>query len=123
MPSIAIIGASADRAKFGNKAVRAYAQLGYTVYPVHPKAESIEGHKVYKSISEIPVSSLDRVSLYVPPSVGLGLIDEIAEKRVSEVWLNPGAESEELILKGEKLGLNMISACSLAAIGIKPENF
>lgn len=121
MPSIVIIGASNDRSKFGNKAVRAYLKQGYTVYPVHPKESLIEGLKAYRSISEIPAKKLDRVSLYLPPSIGLSVIDEIAKKEVSEVWLNPGAESNEIIEKGEKLGLNMITACSIVDVGISPD--
>ncbi len=49
VPSIAIIGASADRLKFGNKAVRAYQQRGCIVYPTHPAAAEIEGLADYKT--------------------------------------------------------------------------
>ncbi len=123
MPSIAIIGASADRTKFGNKAVRIYAEQGYKVYPVHPKADEIEGHKAFKSVSDIPEKELDRVSLYLPPQVGMQVIEEVAKKKVGEVWLNPGAESDELIEKAEKLGLNVIAACSIVNVGVNPSKF
>lgn len=123
MPSIAIIGASPDRAKFGNKAVRIYAGQGYTVYPVNPKVETIEGHKAYKSINDVPEQKLDRVSVYLPPAVGLQVIGDIAKKQVGELWLNPGAESDELIEKAGRLGLNVIAACSIVNVGTDPDEF
>lgn len=119
-PTIAIIGASTNRAKFGNRAVRGYAQQGYEVFPIHPRAAAIEGHKAYRSILDIPVAELDRVSIYLPPEIGLQVIEEVARKPVREVWLNPGAESPELIARAHELGLNVVAACSLVAVGVNP---
>ncbi|MCB0406234.1 MAG: CoA-binding protein [Bdellovibrionales bacterium] len=117
MPSIAIIGASTDRNKFGNKAVRAYAKKGYTVYPIHPKESAIEGIAAFKSITDVPAAEIDRVSFYVAPAIGMKIIEEVARKKVGEVWFNPGSESDELLEKAESLGLNPIAACSLVDIG------
>jgi len=123
MPSIAILGASQDRSKFGNKAVRVFADKGYTVYPVHPKADTIEGHKVYRTISEVPEEHLDMVSLYLPPAIGIQVLEDIAEKGTVELWVNPGAESDELIEKAESLGLTVIAACSIVGIGASPSGY
>src|SRR5258706_11005073 len=71
MPTIVVIGASSDRSKFGNKCVRAYARRGWTIYPVHPKEISVEGLPAYKSILDVPAAALDRVSIYLPPAVGV----------------------------------------------------
>ncbi len=120
MPNIVIIGASSDRAKFGNKAVRAYVKQGFTVYPIHPKETEIEGVKVYKSILDVPEKEIDRVSFYLAPQIGMKVIEEVAKKKVGEVWLNPGAESNELVDKAEKLGLNVICACSIIDVGEMP---
>src|SRR5262249_44402245 len=79
-PTVAIVGASTNRSKYGNKAVRAYARQGYEVYPIHPQADSIEGHKAYRSVLNVPVDQLDRVSIYLPPEIGLQVIDDIARK-------------------------------------------
>src|SRR5688572_10805968 len=96
-PSVAIVGASNDRAKFGNKAVRAFQNQGFTVYPVNPKGGEIEGLPAYASLAEIPAEKIDRISMYVPPAVGLKMLDEIAAIEFDELWLNPGSESDELI--------------------------
>jgi uncharacterized protein len=121
-PTVAIVGASADRTKFGNRAVRAYLTRGYQVFPIHPKAQTIEGLPAYRSILEVPVASLDRVSFYLPPEIGLQVIEEIAQKPVREVWLNPGAESPALIDRARELGLNVIPGCSIVDIGINPND-
>jgi predicted CoA-binding protein len=109
--TVAIVGASADRAKFSNKSLLAHLQAGYDVFPVHPKEESIEGIKCYRSVLDIPVA-LDRISLYVPAAVGVKLLDDIAAKGCRELWVNPGAESPELMERAAALGLNAINACS-----------
>lgn len=118
--TVAIIGASRDRAKFGNKSVRAHHQRGYEVYPVNPAVAEIEGLRCYASIEDVPVP-LDRVSFYVPPDIGMTLIEAVARKQPKEVFLNPGAESEALIQKAKSLGLNVIVACSILDVGFDPD--
>jgi hypothetical protein len=119
-PTVAIIGASTDRRKFGNKAVRAFAAKGFEVFPIHPTAAEIEGHKAYRSVFDVPVEKLDRASLYLPPALGVAVLDEIARKGVGELWVNPGAESDELLEKAERLGINTIFACSIVGVGMSP---
>ncbi len=120
--SIAIIGASTNRAKFGNKAVRAWSQAGYTVYPINPKADEIEGIKAYKSYADLPEAP-GYANLYVPPAVGLQLLDEIAAKGTTEVFANPGADSVEMVERGKELGLNVMRTCSIVATGKTPRDF
>ena len=118
--SIAIIGASNNPEKFGNKAVKAYKKMGYTVYPVNPKADEIEGLKVYKSILDIK-EKIDRVSFYLPPDKVMAVLDEIAELGITEIYLNPGTESVEVFEKAESLGLEPVVACSILAVGLHPD--
>jgi uncharacterized protein len=119
MKSVVIIGASSDRAKFGNKAVRAFQQQGYTVYPVNPKEAEIEGLPAFKSIREVPVRP-EMVSVYLPPAVLLKVLPDIAAKGCDELWLNPGTESDEVLAEAERLGLKVIQACSIVAVGVSP---
>ena len=114
-PTIAIVGASSDRSKYGNIAIHSYRDAGYEVFPVHPREEQIEGLKVYRSVSEIPVA-LDRISVYLPPQIGMKVIEEIARKGTKELFLNPGSDSDELIEKARSLGLNVIVACSITDV-------
>ena len=121
-PSVAVIGASHDRRKYGNKAVRAYVESGYTVFPINPKEATIEGLTAYPSVKEIP-SPVDFVSLYVPPAVGLKLLPEIAALEPRELWLNPGSESDDLIEAAADLRVRTVVACSIVALGLSPEEF
>ena len=120
MPSVAIIGASNTRQKYGNRAVRAYLRQGWTVYPVNPNESIVEGLPVHKTIADVP-KPIDRVSMYVPPAIGVTLLDAIkAAAPASELFLNPGSESDELIARAEALGLQPIQACSIVDIGERP---
>ena len=120
--TVAVIGASADRSKFGNKCVRAYSRQGWEVYPVNPKGGEIEGFKAYRSLSEVRVR-LDRISLYLPPVAGLASLPAIAAARPAEFFVNPGAESDELVTEAKRLGLDPILACSIVALGVSPGMF
>jgi len=119
VPVVAVVGASSDRAKYGNKAVRAYRRQGWTVYPINRQEKEIEGLRVYGSIEELP-GPVDRFSLYVPPAVGVTLLASIAAHGPAELWVNPGAESEALLAEAERLGLDPIQACSIVDIGEHP---
>ena len=122
MPTVAILGASTDRSKFGNKSVRAHLAKGFTVYPINPKAAEIEGLKASASLADLPPGNLDRVSVYLPPAVGIKVLPEIAQRGCDELWLNPGTESDELIAEAERLGLNVIQACSIVNVGVSPHD-
>jgi len=120
MPKVvAVVGASSNRRKFGNRAVRAFRQQGYTVVPINPHEAEVEGLKTYASVLDVP-GTIDMASLYVPPDIGEQVIDEIARKGIAEVWLNPGAESDALIARARALQIQPIVACSIVAIGENP---
>jgi predicted CoA-binding protein len=120
--TVAIVGASRDRSKFGNKAVRAYLAQGYTVYPVNPHEQEVEGLATYPSILDVP-GPVDRASFYVPPEIGIALLSDVAKKGVRELFLNPGSESPELMARADELGLNWTLACSIVAIGESPATY
>lgn len=120
--SIAVIGASTNREKYSNRAVRAYRAEGYTVYPINPNAEEIEGLKAYASVLDV-AGEIDLATLYLPPRWGLSVADAIIAKGIPEVFVNPGAESPELIEKLENAGVNVIQGCSIIALGRSPSEF
>jgi acyl-CoA synthetase (NDP forming) len=120
--SVVIIGASSRRERFANKAVRAFADCGYSVYAVHPKEDEVEGLPVYRSVTDIP-DEVQVASLYVSPKVGIGMLAGIKEKGIRTVYVNPGADSPELLAEGESLGLEMRPVCSIIAIGKSPAQY
>ncbi len=119
MKTVAIVGASADRNKFGNIAVRAFLRQGWRVFPVNPSTAQIENLPAFKSISEVPERP-NLISVYLPPPVLLKILPDIATRGCDELWLNPGTESLEVLAAAEKLGLNVILACSIVGIGLSP---
>ena len=121
MKTIAIIGASNDPRKYGNKAVRAYLQQGYTVYPVNIHEDRIEGLPAFRSIRDVPARP-QMVSVYLPPALTLRVLPDIAAKGCDELWLNPGTESDEVLAEAARLGLNVIQACSIVGVGLSPES-
>ena len=119
MPVVAIIGASNDRRKFGNRALRAFKRQGYTVIPINPNEAVIEGERAFARVTDYP-GPIDQATVYVAPDIGVGVMDEIAAKGIKEVWLNPGADGDEVIARAKALKLTPIVACSILGIGEDP---
>ena len=122
-PTVVILGASANRSKFGNKSVRAHVSAGYEVFPVNPQAEEIEGLTAYASLADVPTEHVDRVSVYLPPSVGITLLEEIAALTPTEVWFNPGAYDPALLAEAQAIGLQFVEGCSIVDLGMNPGDF
>jgi len=120
--TVAVIGASSNRGKFGNKALRAFANKGYTVFPINPTEAEVEGHKAYASVLDVP-GSIDLATIYVPASVGVVVLDDIVKKGIPEVWLNPGADAPEVVDRARVLGLKTVRHCSIIAIGDSPSRY
>jgi predicted CoA-binding protein len=120
--TVAVVGASNDRQKFGNKALRAFQSEGYRVIPINPHQATVEGLTAYASVLDVP-ERIDMATVYVPPDIGQGLLAEFEQKQIPEVWINPGAESGELLAEAHRRKLNVIAACSIVAIGKDPYEF
>lgn len=91
--TIAVVGASNNPEKYGNKIVKNLIGRGFEVYPVNLKESEIEGLKVFRALSEIP-NKPDLVDLVVPAEVGLEVLKEAKQLGIENVWVQPGAESE-----------------------------
>ena len=122
MKTVAVVGASSDRRKFGNKAVRAFQSQGYRVVPINPHEPSVEGLATYASVLDVP-EPIDMATIYVQPDVAYRLLDEFERKQIPEIWINPGAESDELLVEARRRKLNVIAACSIMGIGERPSRF
>jgi len=121
MKSVAVIGASTDRTKFGNKAVRAFQQTGHKVFPVHPAQAEVEGLPCYKTARDLPERP-NLVSVYVGPERLLQILPDIAARGCDELWLNPGTVSGEVLAKAKELGLKTRQLCSILEVGISPSD-
>jgi predicted CoA-binding protein len=120
--TVAVLGASANRAKFGNKSVRAHARAGWRVTPVNPKGGIIEGLPVARSLAEV-ATPFERVTVYLPPPKSLAILPEIAAAAPREVWFNPGAADARVFAAARALGLNAVDGCSIVDVGFSPAEF
>jgi predicted CoA-binding protein len=120
--TVAVVGASSSRAKFGNKALRAFLAQGYRVLPINPNEREVEGLKTYASVLDVE-GTIDMATVYVQPDVTLRLLDEFEQKGIAEIWVNPGAEDDAVIAEARRRRLNVFFACSIIAIGRNPSEF
>jgi len=121
-PSVAVIGASRQRSKYGNKCVRAFLHQGYQVYPVNPLAREIEGLPTFPTLGDLPVIP-DRICVYLPPHKTRTLLPELARHPEVEVWFNPGSADTRILADARAAGIDVRDGCSIVDIGLSPGQF
>ncbi len=114
---IALVGATDKKDKWGYKILKALEKKGYEVLPVHPALDKIEGRPVFRSLRDIPARP-DAVSIVVPPSATEQAVRAAREIGVTQVWMQPGAESDEAIDFSDGNGLECVHhRCILVETG------
>lgn len=109
----AVVGASQDRDKFGNRVFRSLRDAGYIVYPVNPRGGKVEGADVYTSLADLP-ESVEVIDLVVPPAITEQVVKEANQLGLSRVWMQPGAESEQAIAYCDEHGMQVVhGACAM----------
>jgi predicted CoA-binding protein len=116
----AVVGASTDRSKYGNKVLRCYQQHGLEVYPINARAAEVEGLKAYASLAALPVQ-VRAISVITPPAITEQVVREAAAAGVTHIWMQPGAESDKAIHEAETLGISVIAGgpCVLVVLGYR----
>jgi uncharacterized protein len=113
----AVVGASTDREKYGNKVLRVYQQNKLDVVPINPKADEVEGLNAYPDLASVP-GEIDGVSIITPPKVTEHVVEEAAKRGIKNIWMQPGAESAAAIAAAENAGANVIAGgpCILVSL-------
>lgn len=116
----AVVGASTNREKYGNKVLRCYMQHGRPVSPIYPRATAVEGLKAFPTLADLPVVP-HGVSIITPPAITRGVIDEVIALGIQHVWMQPGAEDAEAIERAREAGVNVIAngPCLLVVLGYR----
>ncbi|HOO21793.1 MAG TPA: CoA-binding protein [Kiritimatiellia bacterium] len=113
--NVAILGASNKPERYSNQAVRLLAEKGHAVFPVHPALAEIDGHRVFKSLADIP-EPVDTVTMYVSPAHSTGMAGAILASNPRRVLFNPGTENPELEEKLAAAGIETVRACTLVML-------
>lgn len=92
---IALVGASNDKNKYGNKILLDLLSKNYNVVPINQKEDTIAGLKAYTKVQDLP-SRPSIINFVVPPEIGLDITKELVEEGYNHFWYQPGAESEDL---------------------------
>lgn len=116
----AVVGASTDRSKFGNKVLRCYQQHGHDVHPVNPRAEEVEGLIAYPDLASLPEVP-HGVSIITPPEITARVVDEALGLGIRHIWMQPGAEEASAISAAEAAGASVIAhgPCLLVELGFR----
>ena len=113
----AVVGASHDRRKYGNKVLRAYLQTERKVYAINPHVDEVEGLETYASLADLP-EAVHGVSIITPPEVTENVVGQAVELGIQHLWMQPGAESDTAIALARAAGLRVIAGgpCLLVAL-------
>lgn len=114
----AVVGASRDRSKIGNRVLQAYIQHDRPAYPINPSTKRLEGLDCFPDLKSVPVP-VHGVSIITPPEVAESIVEQAAELGIKHLWFQPGAESDAAIDRAHELGMNVIygGPCLLVVIG------
>ena len=118
--SFAVVGASQDRDKYGNKVLRVYQQNGRTVFPINPSVDEVEGLPCYPDLESLP-QTVDGISIITPPKITESIVEQAGKLKIGHLWMQPGAENETAIQRADELGINLIAAgpCALVVMGFR----
>lgn len=115
----AVVGATANKEKFGHKIFKMMLKSGLEVYPVNTGVDEILGEKCYPTLKDLPVKP-DAVDIVVPPRVGEQILRECAEIGIQNVWLQPGADTAPVVALAKELGLTVVDhACIMVELSKK----
>lgn len=98
--SLAIVGATDRPGKYGGIIYRDMKAKGYPVYAVNPYRDTVDGDQCWSSVKDLPETPTIAVFV-VPPKRGLTVVDECAEAGIENIWVQPGAFSEDMRAKLE----------------------
>ena len=106
--SFAVVGASRDSSKYGFLVYRSLKSAGRTAYPVNPKAAEVDGDRCYSSLSSLPQTPEVAV-MVVPPAVTEAAVAECARLGITQVWMQPGAESAAAVAACRENGIRVVA--------------
>jgi predicted CoA-binding protein len=119
-PAFGVVGASSNRAKYGNKVLRCYLQHNRRAIPVNPREERIEDIPCVAGVGDLP-PDVASISVITPPAVTEKVVPEAIARGIRNIWMQPGAESEAAVAECRRQGVNVIAdgSCLLVVLGYR----
>lgn len=116
----AVVGASTNREKYGNKVLRVYQQNDKPVYPINPRAEEVEGLAAYPDLASLPEVP-HGVSIITPPTITEQIVEQAVSMGIKHLWMQPGAESAKAVAYARENGVNVVTngPCVLVVLGYR----
>lgn len=103
----AVVGASQDREKYGNKVLRAYVQRQRAVHPINPHAKVVEGLAAFPDLASLP-QIVHGVSIVTPSRITEQVVAQAAQLGIRHLWMQPGSESDLAVELAQQAGINVI---------------
>ena len=109
--TIALVGATDNESKYGHTIFLDLKRKGYRVYPVNPRRDTVQGEKAYSKLADIPEPP-SIVNFVIPPRFTLHVLKQCLELGLMNVFIQPGAESPEVMEFVQENGFNYLAnAC------------
>jgi predicted CoA-binding protein len=103
----AVVGLSTNRARAAY-GVAAYLQdLGQTVVPVHPRAETVHGATGVRTLAEVD-GPVDVVDVFVNSTLAGDVVDQAIAVGARAVWLQLGGVDEAAAARAAAAGLDVV---------------
>ena len=118
-PVWAVVGASNNRAKYGNRIYLKLRAAGYRVYPVNQRESLIEGDAAYSNLLELPEAPAV-VNMVVPPQEAPAVVRQAKAAGAQAVWFQPGAENAVASRWAQEHGLDVVESCILVQLALMP---
>ena len=118
-PAWAVVGASNNTAKYGNRIYLKLRAAGYRVYPVNQRERLIEGDAAYRSLLDLPEAPAV-VNMVVPPPEAPAIVQQAKAAGAQAVWFQPGAENAAAIRWAQDHGLDVVESCILVQLALQP---
>ncbi len=112
-PVVALVGATNDSSKFGNIIMRDLRGRDFTVIPINPRAQAVEGIPAFPNLKDAHAEhEIGLVVYVVPPKFTLQSLEEARTLGLNRVWVQPGAGDDAVQSYLEEHGFEyLMNAC------------
>jgi predicted CoA-binding protein len=118
----AVLGVSSNREKYGYRIYKTLKRHCFTVFPINPKIDYIDGEVCYPNLNSLPEIP-DVVNFVIPPKVSENEIEECYRLGINNIWMQPGSGSPAVVKLAKERNINIVyNKCVMIEIGKNKKN-